>query len=196
MQFYASAKQAVIAFLLVVGSAAHGGTHHVREAATRELACYESEKAANSDAKAAGTCYHPCDRSKCTPVPGGFKCDSVSANHEKSCRKKPKSYVRSVDPAQFPPPPGTQTTPAPKAEAVPLKVDGTENPSDTTKYEHRRHGSPVACEGRGRWWARRALRHALDVEGGPQGGLHVALQAHPCLARATGCRELLERGSP
>ena len=30
----------------------------------------------------------------------------------------------------------------------------------------------------------------------PQGGMHVALQAHPCLARATGCRELLERGSP
>jgi len=30
----------------------------------------------------------------------------------------------------------------------------------------------------------------------PQGGLHVALQAHPCLARATGCRERLERGSP
>ncbi len=30
----------------------------------------------------------------------------------------------------------------------------------------------------------------------PQGGLHVALQAHHCLERATGCRELLERVRP
>jgi hypothetical protein len=45
--------------------------------------------------------------------------------------------------------------------------------------EHRRHGSAVAGEGRGRWWARRALRHALDGEGGPQGGLHVAAPGAP-----------------
>ncbi|PTL78766.1 hypothetical protein DAT35_37505 [Vitiosangium sp. GDMCC 1.1324] len=34
------------------------------------------------------------------------------------------------------------------------------------------------------------------VKEASQGGLHVALQAHHCLARATGCRELLERVRP
>jgi hypothetical protein len=34
------------------------------------------------------------------------------------------------------------------------------------------------------------------VKEAPQGGLHVALQAHHYLARASGCRELLERVRP
>jgi hypothetical protein len=34
------------------------------------------------------------------------------------------------------------------------------------------------------------------VKEAPQGGLHVALQAHHCLARATDCREMLERVRP
>jgi hypothetical protein len=34
------------------------------------------------------------------------------------------------------------------------------------------------------------------VKEASQGGLHVALQAHHCLARASGCRELRERMRP
>ncbi|AKQ70094.1 hypothetical protein A176_007006 [Myxococcus hansupus] len=81
-------KKALFVLLALVAAPAFAGEHHYGNGPTRESACDAAERRAERRAARLKTCYEACNVNNCKKLDdGSFTCESISSNHQGSCRR-------------------------------------------------------------------------------------------------------------